>query len=111
MTDSDTEYRGRGVVKMNPNGPTFYVNVIEGQKPTGMSDLITDRMNIWLTEFDDEHSWPITHEHIRPHTAICGVEWVPADDNSGYGVELDLDLPDTAEEDWYTHEEQSVGPS
>jgi len=88
---------------MNPLGPHFYVDVEEGQKPTGMVDLLTDRMNVMLGEVNGDHGWPITHAHIKGHTAITPVSWEPNDDKS-YGIDLNLECP-AVSLDWYSREE------
>lgn len=64
-----------GVVKMNPLGPHFYVSVESGEKPTGMVDVLTDRMNELLSVVAADSGREVTHEHIRGHEPITHVSW------------------------------------
>lgn len=112
MTDeSEEEYRGHGVIKLAPSGANFELYPEQGEVPTGTPDLVENMMNEWMTEMNAEHRWPITKTHIKTGVTICTAEWEPSDDDSpgGYGIDLTIDYPDTAEERWYTHEEQDYG--
>jgi hypothetical protein len=95
-----SELRGHGVVKMNPLGPHFYVDVEEGEKPTGMVDLMTDVMNTMLAEVDADHGWPITHGHIKGHEPITKVSWEP-DPETSYGIDYQVESP-AVSQTWYS---------
>jgi len=84
------EPRGRGVVKMNPLGPHFYVDVEEGEKPTGMVDLMTDVMNTMLAEVDA----------IKGHEPITKVSWEP-DPEASYGIDYQVESP-AVSQTWYS---------
>lgn len=102
-------YEGEGVVVMNPLGPHFEVRVEAGEAPPDLVDLVTDRMNHWLSDLDEEYEWNVTHEHVKPHTPICRIEWYP--DQEGYGRDYDADihLPRSIEMDWYSQSANPVG--
>lgn len=93
-------FEGRGFVCMNPLGPHFYLDVVEGERPRGAPDLLTDVMNRKLTELDEEHGWPIEHGYIKGHERIVEVRWTPNEDAS-YGVDLDFE-PLEVNEEWYS---------
>lgn len=97
------DYSGHGTVCMNPLGPHFYINVEEGEAPPSDADSMTDMMNHRLTEMNEEHGWPIIHEHIRAHTPITEVSWEPTD-RAGYDAEYEIEDFDVSL-DWYSREQ------
>jgi len=85
---------------MNPLGPHFYIDVVEGECPPSDADMMTDVMNRKLSELDEDHGWPIEHGYIHGHQPIVEVAWTPNEENS-YGVDLYMEDIEVSEE-WYS---------
>lgn len=95
-------------VKMNPLGPHFYVDDSRPFTfPEGWRDAVTDRMNHIIAEMDEEHGWPITHEHIEGHTEITTVQWEDdALENQEMGERFGFEIqPFDVTLDWYSREQ------
>lgn len=93
-------YEGEGWVCMNCLGPHYYVDVVEGEKPPGFVDLVSDRMYTLMAEVDADHGWNIGPEYIKDHERITRISWSPNPDAS-YGVDVQIESPSVCER-WYS---------